>query len=102
MAARAVSVAAGTADAQGISGGDGLRLMGFSVAETASSAAAAEVILRHGTGASDPILAGPINLDANGIGFPPFPTRGVECQNGIYVDRGAGNTILGPYAEERN
>ena len=99
MATRAIAVAAGTADIQALVPGDALRLMGFSVAESASSAAAAEVVLRHGESSSAPLLTAPINLDANGIGFPRLPSNGIECQSGIFVDRVSGNTSLVLYVD---
>ena len=87
------AVAADTADAQGIVGTYNLVLTGFSVAETAASAATAEVILRHGTTSSAAMLVAPINLEANGFGMyvcdPP-----VIVPNGVFVDRVSGNTTV--------
>ena len=99
MAARPVEVVADTVDVQGVGAGESLKLMGFSVAETASTAAAAEVVLRHGTGSGDPLLVAPINLKADGFGNPWFGDKGVDCQNGIFVDRISGNTALVLYVE---
>ncbi len=94
-----VAVAAGTGDAQIVNARRGLRLRGFSCAETASSAAAAEFILRHGTSTGDPQLVSPVNLNANGVGFPWFGTHGIDCPDGIFLDRISGNTSLVVYVD---
>jgi len=94
----AVAVAAGTADVAAVAANPNLKLIGVAIAETASSAAAAEVAIRHGTAATDPFLVPNVNLDANGFGIEWFG-HGVSCANGIYVDRIAGNTTLVLYID---
>ncbi len=93
LVAAATEVASGTTDAQGITGTWNKVLTGFSVAESAAPAAAAEVILRHGTTDAAAMLVAPINLDANGFGQyvldPP-----VVVSSGVYVDRVSGTTTL--------
>lgn len=91
------NVDSGTGDVQGVAANSYLALIGFTVAETAGTAAAAEVILRHGTTASAPILVGPINLAADGFNSYWFGEYGIYCPNGIFVDRVAGTTTLQIY-----
>jgi len=98
MAIGPVVVASGTADVAAVTGAYNLRLVGFSIAETASSAAAAEVVLRHGTSASDDPLVAPTNLAADGFGTFWYPP-GIPCPNGIYVDRVSGTTTLVLYVD---
>lgn len=89
-------IASGTVDAQGIAAQAGLRLMGFSVTEDAAAAAAAEIILRHGTAATDAELFG-INLIANESKQMFFEAGGIATAGGIFVDRVAGQTKLTIY-----
>ena len=96
MPGTAIPLAAGTSDEQGEPAAYNLRLIGYSVAESASSAAAAEVILRHGTTSSAPLLAAPVNLDANGYGH--FVCD-IICPAGIFIDRVSGNTTVVLYVE---
>lgn len=99
MAIGPVVVASGTGDVQAVSGTKyNLRLVGFSVAETAGTAATAEVVLRHGTAATDDPLVAPINLAADGFGTFWYPP-GIPCPNGIYVDRVSGTTTLVLYVD---
>ena len=93
-----VAVAAGTGDSAAVAANPNLKLLGVAFAETAASAAAAEVALRHGTSATDPFLVPNVNLDANGFGIEWFGT-GISCANGIFVDRIAGNTTLVLYVD---
>jgi hypothetical protein len=89
---RAVQVASGTADAQAVAGS--ATLVGFSARENAGTAAAATVILRNGTAATDPIVA-VIELAADSSQTEKIPA--VDCPNGIYVDRVAGTSELVVY-----
>jgi len=93
-----VEVAAGTSDNAIVAPNIRLKLLGFTVAETASPAAAAEVSIRHGTSATDPLLVPPMNLDADGFDGWDF-SHGIDCPNGIYIDRVAGNTTLVLYID---
>lgn len=90
-----VRVAAGTADAEAaVAANTHLKLYGFSVAETAASAAVAEVIILHGaTQAAGTQVVAPVNLAADGFGQFSF-NFGIPCPNGITIDRVAGNTTL--------
>lgn len=93
-----VEVASGTGDTAIIAADPRLKLWGFTVAETASSAVAAEVAIRHGTSSSDPLLAARMNLDANGFDGWWFG-QGISCANGIFIDRIAGTTELVLYID---
>ena len=73
-----------------------LRLIAYSVAESASSAAAAELVLRHGTSNSAPLLTAPVNLDANGYGH--FACD-IVCPAGIWIERVTGETTVVLYTE---
>ena len=86
---RAVAVATGTADTQGVSGAQ--TLVGYSIRESAGTAAVATVILRNGTSTSDPAVA-IIELAANASETRALPA--VECASGVFVDRVAGETEL--------
>ncbi len=97
MPGTAIPIASGTGDEQGVVAAYNLVLVGYSVAESASSAAAAEVILRHGTSNSAPLLAAPINLDANGYGH--FPTD-IMAAAGIWIERVSGETTVVLYVKK--
>lgn len=86
---RAIAVATGTADVQGVSGA--ATLAGYSIRESAGTAAVATVILRNGTTATDPIAA-LIELAANQSTTATLPA--VDCPGGVFVDRVAGETEL--------
>jgi hypothetical protein len=75
-------------------------LAGFSVAETADSPAAAEVVLRHGSVSGDEIVP-PMNLAADGFGFFWMGEKGIQCPNGIYVDRVSGTTTVVLYTHRQ-
>ncbi len=86
-------VAAGTGDVQGVVATPRMKLMGVGVAETAGTAAAAEVTLHHGTSSSGPLLCPSLNLTADGCTIFPLG-GGIPCPNGIYVNRVSGNSEL--------
>ncbi len=87
--ARAVALATGTADVQAITGA--CTLVGFAARET-GGAASADLTLRDGTTATDPIK-GIIRLVANGSQSATLPA--VEFAAGVFVDRsGAGSSEL--------
>lgn len=76
-----------------------LVLHGFSCAETAGSAGTAELVIRHGTKATDPMIVAPINFAADGFGYPTFFPVPMQCPNGIYVDRVSGETTVVVYVD---
>ncbi len=92
-----INIDSGTGDEQGIVAAYNNRLVGYSVGETAGTAAAAEVKIRHGTAATDSLLVAPINLDANGFGH--FNCD-IMCAKGIFIDRISGETELVLYVEK--
>lgn len=88
-----VKVASGAAAVQAVYPADDLVLMGFSATEDAGTAAAAEVILRHGKDTSGDELFG-VTLAANESTSDWFAPCGIGCPNGLYVDRVSGTTKL--------
>lgn len=84
---KAIYVASGTADAQAVSGAS--TLAGWSVRESAASAAAASVTLRNGTNSASPAVA-LIELAADASQAVSVPA--VDCPDGVFVDRVAGTT----------
>ena len=100
MSIGSTAVASGTADADAVVAAKyNLRLRGFSIAETAGTAATAEAPLMHGaTGASGSKVTAPINLAADGFGIWMF-SEGIPCPNGISIDRVSGTTEFVIYWE---
>lgn len=84
---RAIHVASGTADSAQSAG----TLVGLNVRESAASPLAAEVIIRNGTAATDPIVY-IRELAANEQHTVSLPA--VDCSAGIFVDRVSGSTEL--------
>lgn len=87
---RGIAVASGTADVQGVSGY--VQLRGVSVRESAATPAAAALVLRDGTLATDPARVF-IELVANESKFISLDGT-VEFWNGVFVDREAGTSEL--------
>ena len=87
------TVEAGTADAQGVAAASGLRLMGYSVRESAGSPDVATLNLRHGSADTDPIVA-LINLAASGSDSQWFGPQGLPVEGGVFVDRLTGNSTI--------
>lgn len=87
--ARAIAVASGTADAQAITGS--VTLVGVSVQESAGSPAAASLVLRDGTQASDPgrVLIKLAASESRVIALPAL-----QFDAGVFVDRVAGSSEL--------
>jgi hypothetical protein len=83
------TVAAGTTDEAGIAAAHGLRLMGYSVRETA--AAVATLNIEHGTANSSPKMA-VINLAASVTKDAWFGPQGLPCEGGIWIERLTGTT----------
>lgn len=84
---RAIHVPSGTADSAQSAG----TLIGLNIRESAATAAAAEIIIRNGTTATDPIVyIRELDLDEqHAVSLPA-----VDCPAGIYIDRVAGTTEL--------
>lgn len=87
--ANAVALASGTVDVQAVTGN--VRLMGFSIREAAGSPAAAKLVIRNGTAATDPIVV-VLNLNASESVRENFMPNGIVCPAGIFIDRESGTT----------
>lgn len=83
------TIAAATGDEAGLAAATGLRLMGYSVRETAAGAATLNI--EHGTANSSPIMAA-INLAAAGSVAQWFGPQGLPCDGGIWIERLTGTT----------
>jgi hypothetical protein len=92
-------IPAGSASGQAVVPHPSLILHGFSTAETAGTAAAAEVVIRHGKDATGDMLCAPMNFAADGFGQPMFYPHPIQCPNGIYIDRVSGNTTIVLYVD---
>jgi hypothetical protein len=82
------TIAAGTGDEAGIAAAAGLRLMGYSVRETAGSAATLN--LCHGTDGTT--VMAPINLASAGSDAQWFGPQGLPCDSGVWVERLTGTS----------
>lgn len=96
MANVATVIAANTTDVEGLPATPGLRLMGYSVGETAG--ATAVVTIRHGDANGDPAV-GHVSLAANGVIVVTLPPGGVACPDGIWIDRESGTTEIVLYTK---
>jgi hypothetical protein len=76
-----------------------LILHGFSTAETAGTAATAEVVIRHGNSVSGKMLCAPMNFAADGFGYPTFYPYPIPCPNGIFIQRVSGSTTIVLYVD---
>jgi hypothetical protein len=94
-----IEVSSGASDAVAHIANDMLILHGFSTAETAGSASTAEVVLRHGTNDTSPMLCAPINFASDGFGYPTFFPVPMYCPNGIFVERRSGETTVILYCD---
>jgi hypothetical protein len=92
-----ISVVTGVADAQLDTAGFG-RLMGYSVMESATSAAVATLALRQGTTATGAPLAF-IELAANGSSTVWFGPQGIQYSGGLFLDRIAGECTVVVWVE---
>lgn len=89
----ATPVATGTDDVQGVAAAAGLRLMGYSVRESAGTPAAAAFNLRNGDGNSDPLLVVG-EMASNGTDLRWLGPQGIACPAGVWVERVTGETEL--------
>ena len=79
---------AATTDEQGIAAATGMRLMGYTIRETA--AAVATVNLCHGTDNTTKILGE--NLAASATVFRWFGPQGLPVDAGVYIERLTGGS----------
>lgn len=89
MAASCYVLASGTADTAAV--GFPCKLLGFSIHESAASAAVASLYLRDGSGATGDIRVA-LELLGDQSATMWFGPQGIQCNTGIYVDRVAGTT----------
>jgi len=92
-----VEVADGTGDNAIVAARLGLRLVGLSIAETNSSTATVDI--RHGTAATDAILVPLMSCEADGFDTFWFGHHGIDCPNGIFINRISGQTTLVLYID---
>lgn len=90
--------AAATAAELGIAATPGLRLLGYSIMESAGSPAAASVNLLHSADNTGAIVA-PIKLAASEVKTVMFPEGGIAVASGIYINRLTGNTTVVLYTK---
>lgn len=87
-------VGSGTGNVQGLAALANRKLMGFAAAECAAVADNAQIILRHGTAATDPIIAdihlGPWESAREGASL--FGKNGLKVPNGVFIDRNSVGT----------
>jgi hypothetical protein len=76
-----------------------LILHGFSTAESAGSAGTAEVVIRHGSKSTSPMVCAPINFAADGFGYPTFFPVPIPCPDGIYIHLVSGETTIVLYVD---
>lgn len=83
------TIAAATGDEAGVAATTGLRLMGYSVRETAAGVATLNI--QHGAASATPIMAAE-NLAAAGSVVRWFGPQGLPCGSGIWIERLTGTT----------
>lgn len=93
----AFTSASTTADVA-VSSSQGVRLLGWSIRESATTAAVATVILRNGDADSDQIVA-QVELAGDTAETVSLMPQGVYCNQGIFVERAAGTTTVVVYTE---
>lgn len=91
--ATATAVATGSADVAAVAAATGLRLLGYSVRESAGSAAVASFNLRNGSTVAGAIVAVE-ELAADTAKTVWFGGNGIACASGIFLDRVAGDTEI--------
>jgi hypothetical protein len=89
------AIASGSGDEAGIAATANLRLMGFSVKESAGAAATA--VLRHGgTGGVDTVF---INLATAGSDTQWFGPQGIPMPSGVWIERLTGSCAITLYTK---
>lgn len=90
------AIAAGTGDEAAVAATANMRLMGYSVKETA--AAVATLVLHHGTSASGTATAF-VNLAAAGSTTEWFGPQGIPMPSGVWIERLTGTTAVTVYTK---
>lgn len=85
------TIAAGTGDEAGIAAATNLRLMGYSIKETAG--AVATLLLRHGATVSGDVIANE-NFAAAGSETRWFGPQGLPVDSGVFIERLTGTTAV--------
>lgn len=85
------SLVSGISSVQGLDAASNRRLLGFSITETASTPATAQVILHHGTSNAGSIISW-VKLSANESTRDWYGDAGIGVANGLYVNRISGTT----------
>lgn len=83
--------AAATSDEAGVAAAHGLRLMGYSIAERAASAATVDIT--HGAAAGTVIAYENIAASSS-TGLRWFGPQGIPVPNGVWIERVSGNTAV--------
>lgn len=91
IGAIAVVVASGAAGILAVAATPSMRLVGFSVTESAAAPAAADVAIVHGIDISGAELFD-IKLAASGVVERWFGPEGIKVPNGLFINRIAGTT----------
>jgi hypothetical protein len=97
-AATPTAIASGSGDAAGVAPTANLRLMGYSVRESAASPDDASFVIRHGALASDPALVF-VEVSADQSTTEWLGEDGIACPNGIFIDRVSGSTEIVLYTK---
>lgn len=87
-----IRIASGTASAAAVAPTANLRLLGFSITESAGSPAAAQVSIQEGTGADIATEISGVNLAASESAREWYGEHGIPCPGGIYFNRISGTT----------
>jgi hypothetical protein len=89
-------VAAGTGDEAGVAATPNMRLMGWSIKETAAAVATMSIL--HGASSAGTALAH-LNFAASGSDTQWFGPQGIPCPNGVWLERLTGNTAVVLYTK---
>lgn len=87
-----IRLASGTGNAAAVAPTTGLRLLGFSITESAGSPAVAQVSIQEGTSANIANEIAGVNLAASGSAQTWYGEHGIPCPGGIYLNRVSGTT----------
>jgi len=85
------NIASASTDEAGVAATADMRLMGYSIKETAASTAT--MSLHNGTSASGAALAY-INLASGGSVTEWFGPQGIPCAGGVWIERLTGSTAV--------
>lgn len=95
-AATATAGAVDNADEALVAPTANLRLMGYSITESADVPAAATVNIRNGAADTDPLVAAEV-LAASGDRHRWFGPNGIASADGVFIERAAGEAVVVVY-----